>query len=96
MKTTTVVILLIIVAISMAFFMFQRRRHERFFSRDFAYGKANSVMWNRYLKKASKSIAKENADIRNLYKFPGTGDYIGMMCRERNNVGCTTYNTLGY
>ena len=92
---TAVILLIIAVALVIAFFMF-RRRHEKFFNRDFAYGKANSVMWNRYLKNAAENIAKENAEIRNVYKFPGSGDYIGMMCRERNNVGCTTYNTIGY
>lgn len=90
----TAIIIVVLAALAvLALFVFYRIR-ETFFSRDFAYGKANSVLWDRYLQKAIKSITKENADIKNMYKYPGTGDYTGLMCRFPDGVtGCTSYNT---
>lgn len=91
---SVVIALGVIAIIAILVFLYMKPRKEKWFSRDITYGKANSILWNRYLKKGVKNVTNEYAEIRDTYKYPGTGDYTGMMCREPGNIGCTTYNIL--
>ena len=72
----------------------KHRKKETWFSRDLNYGRANGILWDRYLAKGAKGVANQEAVIRETYKYPGYGDYTGMMCRGPNNYRCTTYNTF--
>ncbi|AGE50197.1 hypothetical protein ATCVCanal1_471L [Acanthocystis turfacea Chlorella virus Canal-1] len=71
-------------------------RKEVYFSRDLAYDRANAILWTRYKDNATKGIKALDTEIKQTYKFPGFGDYTGMMCRGPNNYSCTAYNTLMY
>lgn len=89
-------IVLLVLVILLALYFLKPRRKETYFNRDLQYGRANSVLWDRYLAKGIKGITKEDDDIRNTYKYLGTGNYTGMLCREPNNIRCTTYNIVDY
>ena len=98
-KTPVLVLLtlLVVVAIGVYFMMKKQKKKETWFSRNRNYGIANSIIWDRTLKKGIKGIIKEDADIKNTYKYPGTGDFTGLMCRKPNNIGgCTSYNNITY
>jgi hypothetical protein len=82
----------IIAIIGISIYFWKPKIKETWFSRDQIYGKANKILMTRYLKKGVKGIIKENADIKNTYKYRGSGEYTGMMCRKPNNIGCTTYS----
>ncbi|AGE49191.1 hypothetical protein ATCVBr0604L_522L [Acanthocystis turfacea Chlorella virus Br0604L] len=84
--------LLLIVIVLFAFW----QRKEMYFSRDLAYDRANAVLWTRYKANAVKGVNALDAEAKNVYKYPGYGDYTGMMCRGPNNFRCTTYNNLPY
>lgn len=93
MKKAAIIIMTILAVVGLAVFFLAKpsRRKEKWLNRDIAYGKANSVLWNRVLQKGRKGIAKEDETIRDTYKYPGTGYYTGMMCRFPDGVtGCTT------
>jgi hypothetical protein len=95
-KYAVVLLALLAVIVIGACFTMKKKKKETWFSRNRNYGKANSIIWDRTLKKGVKGVAKEDADIRNTYKYAGTGDFTGMMCRKPNNIGCTTYNNIAY
>jgi hypothetical protein len=88
-------VLAAVLLIVIVLFVFWQRK-EIYFSRDLAYDRANAVLWTRYKKNAVKGVNALDADIANTYKYPGYGDYTGMMCRGKNNYRCTTYNNLPY
>ena len=89
-------VLAAILALVVVLFVFAWKRKESYFSRDLAYDRANAVLWTRYKANAAKNIKALDAEIKNTYKYPGFGDYTGMMCRGPNNFRCTTYNNLMY
>ena len=93
-KTPVMLLVLGVLVVMLLVFFMTRRRKEKFFSRDLTYGRANSVLWNRYFDKGAKGVAEQDAIIQSVYKYPGYGDYTGMMCRGPNNFRCTTYNTI--
>ena len=94
MKLFVPLILAVLILLVVAIYFLRPQRKETWFSRDLQYSKASSVLWDRYLAKGVKGVMKEDRDIRNTYKYPGTGPYTGLMCREPNNIRCTGYNTL--
>ena len=87
-------LILAVVLILLAVYFLKPKRKETWFSRDRQYSEANTILWDRYLAKGVKGVMKEDQEIKRTYKYPGTGPYTGMMCREPNNIRCTTYNTL--
>ena len=93
MDKTPVILLVLGVLVILVFFM-TRRRKEKWFSRDITYGKANEVLWDRYFNKGAIGVANQDALIKSVYKYPGYGDFTGMMCRGPNNFRCTTLNTI--
>ena len=88
-------VLAAVLLIVIVLFVFWQRK-EMYFSRDLAYDRANAVLWSRYKANAVKGVNALDADIANTYKYPGYGDYTGMVCRGPNNYRCTTYNNLPY
>ncbi|AGE49516.1 hypothetical protein ATCVCan0610SP_522L [Acanthocystis turfacea Chlorella virus Can0610SP] len=88
-------VLAAVLLIVIVLFVFWQRK-EMYFSRDLAYDRANAVLWTRYKANAVKGVNALDADVKNTYKYPGYGDYTGMMCRGPNNYRCTTYNNLPY
>lgn len=94
MKQIYVVILVAIVMIAIAAYFWRPRRKETWFSRDIIYGKANSKLWNKYLEKNAAGVVKLDEEIKQMYKYPGTGSYTGMRCRAPGNIRCTTYNNF--
>ena len=90
------IILGITIVAVIAIFLYTRnqRRKETYFSRDITYGKANSILWDRYFTKGAAGVAEQDAVIQKTYKYPGYGSFTGMMCRGPNNYRCTTLNTI--
>ena len=95
-KTPVMLLILgVLVAVILLFlYTNKQKRKEKFFSRDLTYNRANSVLWDRYFKKGAIGVANQDALIKSVYKYPGYGDYTGMMCQGPNNFRCTTYNTI--
>jgi hypothetical protein len=97
MKTQHVLLaVFVIAAVALGAYLLRPKKKETWFSRDRIYGKANEILTDRYYKKGSEGVAKLEADVKYTYKYPGTGDYTGLMCRLPNNVGCTSYNNIAY
>ena len=71
-------------------------RREVYFSRDLAYDRANAILWTKYKQNAAKNVKALDTKMKQTYKYPGTGDFAGMMCRGPNNFRCTAYNNLMY
>ena len=95
---TYVIAAILVVAVVLLGFLWTRSspRKETYFSRDLAYDRANAVLWTRYKTNAAKNVKALDTEIQKTYKYPGYGDFTGMMCRGKNNYRCTTYNTLMY
>ena len=88
-------VLAAVLAIVLVLFVFWQRK-EVYFNRDWAYDRANAVLWTRYKENAIKGVNALDKEIKDTYKYPGFGDFTGMMCRGPNNYRCTTYNNLAY
>jgi hypothetical protein len=95
---TYVIAAILVVAVVLLGFLWTRSspRKETYFSRDLAYDRANAVLWTRYKTNAAKNVKALDTEIQKTYKYPGYGDFTGMMCRGPNNYRCTTYNNLSY
>ena len=93
-KTPIMLLVLGVILVMLLAFFMTRRRKEKWFSRDITYGKANKILWDRYFTKGAAGVAEQDAVIQKTYKYPGYGDFTGMMCRGPNNYRCTTYNTI--
>ena len=88
-------VLAAVLLIVIVLFVFWQRK-EIYFSRDLAYDRANAVLWERHKANAAKNIKALDKEIKETYKYEGTGDFTGFICKGPNNFRCTTYNNLPY
>lgn len=86
-------IILFVVVIFCLLLYFYRKKHtckETWFSYNREVGKVERDLWNKYYERGVKEIKKTDANIRREFPYRGTGNYIGMICREPNKW-CTSY-----
>jgi hypothetical protein len=91
-KTIWIVAIVLAVLAAVGAFLTMKPRKETWFSRNLNYGRANGILWSRYLKKNTKSVMEVDEDIKKTYPYLGTGDFTGFRCRGPKNFRCTTYS----
>ncbi|ABU44067.1 hypothetical protein AR158_C522R [Paramecium bursaria Chlorella virus AR158] len=93
MNTKHLIFIGVFIALVVSIYLFMNmKRKETWFSRDRDYGKKASKIWNATVAKGLKGFAEENEELRKMYPYLGYGDFIGMVCKGPNNVGCTAYS----